>query len=241
MTQNILQLNGDWKDRNDARRNKTKLSLISVKTLQIKIPQSHSLTVKTLGILIDSTLSVENFISFVGKSLFTEAAVKLVTSLILSRLDYCSSLLSGLRVLLASHFKNLKRTTSLPCFSLSTGSQSQKNIKYRINTLCYKCITRTAPSYLCDRLQLYTPSRTLRSASDTLSLQIHRTRLLHCWCPNLFCLRYDMTLYMECLSLDSFKSNLFIFFFLSETIDLPRFQLSVGVFLCLKPLYVVVH
>ena len=46
-----------------------------------------------------------------------------------------------------------------------------------VNTLCYKCVTGPAPSYLCDCLQLYTPSRTLRSASDTLSLQIPRTRL----------------------------------------------------------------
>ena len=53
----------------------------------------------------------------------------------------------------------------------------QQRIQYKINTLCYKCITGTAPSYLCDCLQLYTPSRPLRSASDTLSLQIPRTRL----------------------------------------------------------------
>ena len=40
-----------------------------------------------------------------------------------------------------------------------------------------KCITRAAPSYLCDRLQLYTPSRTLHPASDTFSLQSPRTTL----------------------------------------------------------------
>ena len=39
------------------------------------------------------------------------------------------------------------------------------------------CITGTAPSCLCDCLQLYTPSRTLRSTSDSLSFQIPRTRL----------------------------------------------------------------
>ena len=38
-----------------------------------------------------------------------------------------------------------------------------------------KCTTHTAPSYLCDCLQLYTPSRALRSASDTLRLQISST------------------------------------------------------------------
>ena len=53
----------------------------------------------------------------------------------------------------------------------------QQRLQYKINTLSYNCITGTAPSYLCDCLQLYTPSCTLRSASDTLSLQIPRTRL----------------------------------------------------------------
>ena len=53
----------------------------------------------------------------------------------------------------------------------------QQRIQYKINTLCYECITRTAPSYVCDCLHLCTPSCTLRSASDTLSLQIPRTRL----------------------------------------------------------------
>ena len=42
------------------------------------------------------------------------------------------------------------------------------------DNLCYKCITRTAAPYLCNCLQFYTPSRTLRPA-DILSLQIPRT------------------------------------------------------------------
>ena len=45
-------------------------------------------------------------------------------------------------------------------------------IQYKMNTPCYKCITGTAPSDFCDCLQLFTPSGTLRSASDNLSLQI---------------------------------------------------------------------
>ena len=35
-------------------------------------------------------------------------------------------------------------------------------------------VTGTARSYLCECLQLYTPSHTLRSTSDTLRLPIHR-------------------------------------------------------------------
>ena len=45
-------------------------------------------------------------------------------------------------------------------------------------TLCYKCITVTAPSYLCDCIQVYTPSRTLRSSHTlSLSLRISHARL----------------------------------------------------------------
>ena len=59
--------------------------------------------------------------------------------------------------------------------SLSTDSDAQV-CHYKINTRCYKCLTRIAPSYLYNCLQPYTPSRALRSASDTLSLQSPRTR-----------------------------------------------------------------
>ena len=64
----------------------------------LTIPQSLSLTVKSHGLLLYSTLSMENFISQTAKSLYyhlrrissvlkylsTEATVKLVTSLVLS-------------------------------------------------------------------------------------------------------------------------------------------------------------
>ena len=57
------------------------------------------------------------------------------------------------------------------------GSPLKHEVRQYIYIYIYVCITRTAPSYLCDSLQFYTPSRTLRSASDTLSLQIPRTGL----------------------------------------------------------------
>ena len=87
------------------------LTSVSVNTLQLDdttVPLSDS--VQSLGVLLDGTLSMENLISQTAKSCYyqlrrissvlkylsTEATVKLVTSLILSRLDYCNSLLSGL-------------------------------------------------------------------------------------------------------------------------------------------------
>ena len=95
--------------------------------------------------------------------------------------------------------------------------------------LCCKCmITATAPSYLWDLPQLYTPFHTLRSASDILSLQIPYTRLSSvgscafsgfrpsAWNNPPLPLRQK-------LSLDSFKCNLktFIFF---KTVALPCFS-----------------
>ena len=54
--------------------------------------------------------------------------------------------------------------------------------QYKANTFCYKCIPHTAPSYLCDCLQLHTPSCTICSASATLSLQIQTKMSLSLWC-----------------------------------------------------------
>ena len=111
MTQNKLQLNSE-KTEAMLIGTRQKLSSISVNTFSLTIPQSISLTVKSLSILLDSTLSMVNFISQTAKSCYyqrhqissvhnskylsTEDTVKLVTSLILSCLDYCNSLLSGL-------------------------------------------------------------------------------------------------------------------------------------------------
>ena len=74
----------------------------------------------------------------------------------------------------------------------------------------------TAPSYLCDCLQLYTSSHTLHSASDTLSLQIPHTKLSavgsHAF--SVFFTWDDLPLPLQQKpSLDSFKSNLKTFLF----------------------------
>ena len=87
-----------------------KLSSLSVNTLQLDYTT----------VVLDSTVSMENFISETAKSCYyqlrrissvrkylsTEDTVKLVTSLILSRLNYCNSLLSGLP---ASFVHSLRR------------------------------------------------------------------------------------------------------------------------------------
>ena len=109
MTQNQLQLKGE---KTEAMRvgTRQKLFFVSANTRQLgdtTVPPSDS--VKSLGVFLDSSWSKENFISQTSKSCYcqlrrissarmylsTEASVKLVTSLILSHLDYCNSLISG--------------------------------------------------------------------------------------------------------------------------------------------------
>ena len=44
----------------------------------------------------------------------------------------------------------------------------QARIDYKICVLCFKCINKSAPSYLSDLLEQYVPSRLLRSGSQNL-------------------------------------------------------------------------
>ena len=106
-----------------------------------------------------------------------DAAKQLVTSCVLSRLDYCSSLWA-LPALLFNRCRKYKillhalfsehpaiKTAHLSC-SNSTGSQflNEQNTK-----LLACVITGFAPSYLSEVLHLYSPSRSPRSSSDTRS------------------------------------------------------------------------
>ena len=56
-------------------------------------------------------------------------------------------------------------------------------IKYKTACMCYNSITGSTPSYLSEQLQLYSPSRTLRSSSDTHILKFQRfNRKTHGFC-----------------------------------------------------------
>ena len=52
----------------------------------------------------------------------------------------------------------------------------ERRIEYNIATIYYNVITGTAPPYLSDLLELYTPSRTLRSSADIRIFRIPNRR-----------------------------------------------------------------
>ena len=202
MTVNKLKLNGD-KTEALLIGTQSRLSSLCVDLLQLgenSIPLSDS--AKNLGVVIDNTLSMNKFISQTCQSCFcqlrrissirkyltTDATKKLVTSLILSRLDYCNSLLSGLptsSLLRLQRIQNAaarlilrkKKTDHVtPLLQTLHWLPISQRIFFKLDLLSYKCLHKSAPSYLCDQLHLYTPSRSLRSSSDTLALRIPRVK-----------------------------------------------------------------
>jgi hypothetical protein len=128
-------------------------------------------------------------IATIRKFLTTDATAKLVTSTILTRIDYCNSLLAGLPSSSISRLQRIqnssvrlvlrkKKTDHItPLLKQLHWLPVSDRIIYKINTLTYKCIHGLAPNYLSDLISLYTPSRTLRSSSDPLKLNIPHTKL----------------------------------------------------------------
>ena len=49
-----------------------------------------------------------------------------------------------------------------------------ERIKYKVACMCFSAINGSGPAYLSELLHIYTPSRTLRSSSDTRMLEIQQ-------------------------------------------------------------------
>ena len=176
------------------------------------IPFSQSL--RNLGVFRDETLSMDVHIKHLCCILFcqsrrlgkirpflsTDAENKLAVSFVLTRLDYCNSLLAGLpdnklnklqriqnqaaRIVL----RKPRHVSATPLFRTLQWLPVKARIQYKIACLCFQCLSHnTMPPYLSDLLHPYQPSRTLRSL-DTSLLSVPR-----------FCL-------------ETFAEDLFLFF-----------------------------
>ena len=103
-----------------------------------------------------------------------------MTSCVLSRLLRFTS--SGLlfyqcrksRILLhASFSEHHAIKTAHLSYSNFTGSQVLERIKYRNAYACYDLTTGSVPSYVFGLLHFYSPSRSLRSSSDTRMIKLN--------------------------------------------------------------------
>ena len=123
-------------------------------------------------------------ISWIRHVLAVDATKILVTSLVLSRLNYCNSLLSGIPQQLIDNlqkvqncsarliFKTSKCTHVSPLLAKLHWFPIAQRIDYKIFSLCYDVVLDTAPLYMSDLLCLYVPSRSLRSSADTRIFRI---------------------------------------------------------------------
>ena len=104
----------------------------------------------------------------------------LISSFMFSRVDYSNSLFANLpdKVLtkLQRFFnhaarltlKRKKRDHITPMLKELHWLPVKSRISYKVALLCHKCINGRAPSYISDLIQLYVPSRSLRSENNCL-------------------------------------------------------------------------
>ena len=153
-----------------------------------------SLVAKNLGVSMDSALNMTHQIDYVCKIaliavrkigkirryLDYNTTIRLVHALITSRLDSCNSLLYGLP---DKNLTKLQRVQNTAARLVSCVSRSHHitpilhnlhwlpinfRIIYKILLITFKAYHGLAPTYLTDLIHHYTPTRTLRSSTQSL-------------------------------------------------------------------------
>ncbi len=106
------------------------------------------------------------------------SAATLMRSLVLSRLDYCNSLLAGVSAEQIHRLQRIQNTAAriatrspkdchvTPLLKNLHWLPVHKRIDFKVLVLTYQCVKGTAPEYLCDLVTEYHPTRSLRSSSQ---------------------------------------------------------------------------
>ena len=188
--------------------NKTELMLVTSKrtkhlqTLPTSITIGNSQIpfkqfVKNLSLTLDCHLTMNAHASNIAQTCYFElrrlASIRifltstttatLVSAFVLSRIDYCNSLLFGSTHDVTSHLQRMQNYASRVILRLPKSSSITAHLRslhwlpvkvrstYKIACLCYRCHSSTAPSYVTDMLHKK-PShiRNTRSSSYTMPL-----------------------------------------------------------------------
>ena len=123
-------------------------------------------------------------ISTIRHLLSVDSTKTLVSAFVLSRLDYCNSLLSRCPKHLLEKLQKVqnsaarlvlkanKRDHVSPLLRTLHWLPIQACIECKLSTLCHSFFSDTALVYLSDPLRVYSPSRQLHSSSDSRTLHI---------------------------------------------------------------------
>ena len=191
---------GDWMNENFLKINDdktetilflpTKRTPIVQSGIQIRTETVHPLSsVEYLGVTFDKFMQMEKQINIVSRTCYyhirriskirkyldVDSAKTLVQNLVISRLDYCNSLLVNLPKRLIQKlqkvqnhcarliYRKKRRTRTNPLLKDLHWLPLQYRIKFKVLLLTFKCLNGLAPRYLVSMLTVYRPPRTLRS------------------------------------------------------------------------------
>ena len=203
LTSNKLQLNDDKTE---------SLLIVSNRT---SFPNPHpasihigntdilfSLQAKHLGVTLTNNLSMEKHVTNMSRSAYIgirrisnsrhyltiDATKTLLCAFVLSKLDYCNSLLSGSQKHLVHKLQKVKNCAARLVFKARKHKHIKpllqklhwlpivSRIQDKVATVCYNSFTESYPVYLSELLTVYHPSRQLRSISDTRTFRIPFTK-----------------------------------------------------------------
>ena len=166
---------------------------ITIGNAQVPFKQS----VKNLGFTLDCHLIMNAHVTNIARTCYFElrrlasirrflkstATATLVSAFVLSRIDYCNSLLFGSTHDMRSHLQQIQNYAARVILCLPESSSITTHLRslhwlpvkvrstYKIACLCYHCHSSTAPSYVSDMMHIQ-PSHPCitRSSSCTMPL-----------------------------------------------------------------------
>ena len=153
------------------------------------VPKSE---VRNLGVMFDESLSLSNHVSLMCQKMFFEirnisfhrkylpddVVSQLMVSLVLSKMDYCNSLLINLPQYLLDKLQRVQNCAAKICLRKRKYDHVtpllkslhwlpvKERIEYKVATLCHKYFLGTLPFYLSCLLRKPTRTRNLRSGKD---------------------------------------------------------------------------
>ena len=205
----------DWMCGNKLKLNEDKTEIMVLGTSQkLKCLETSSINfgdvkidfkdnVKNLGVYFDSQLTMSHQInsllkicyfelrkvSHIRQFLSYDVASQLVTSLVLSRLDYCNCLLGAITTENLNRLQLLQNNAARLVLRANKSHSAKallkrlhwlpvkERITYKLLLMCHKFVNGSAPAYFSDMLTPYVPSRCLRSSTDRTLLVVPRYRL----------------------------------------------------------------
>ena len=195
-------------------------------------------SVRNLGVITDNEMDMKAHVSHICKICYfqirnirkirpflsVDATKKLVQALVISRLDYCNSLLYCIHETLLDKLQRVQNAAARLIFKTSKYEhitptlknlhwlKIRQRIKFKILTLTYKILFEGEPQYLADMPLWKTSTRTLRSNTKRLLKQPpwnNKTSGFRCFSVSVPFLWNNLPQYLrDCNSLLPFRKQL---------------------------------